>query len=168
MSIEPEPDELPDEQVLDRVRVPGTLLMWVGIANLLGGLLLLQSGVHIWKKSPAEFREDQRDAARMLKDMGIAAVDAERPELGMSMDDLQTLNSRSFVGWAMLSFIGSFLTTYGGYNLRTLNSYKMAFAGSLFAAIPCTSPASCCGIGFVVGIWALMVLMNRDVRSAFP
>jgi hypothetical protein len=41
-------------------------------------------------------------------------------------------------------------------------------AGALLAAVPCMSPASWCGIGIIIGLWAFVVLLRRDVRAAFP
>jgi hypothetical protein len=118
--------------------------------------------------TPAEFGERQREAMRKMKEFGLVSGGPAHEELGLSMEEMQSLNTQSFIAWAIVSFIGSFVTTYGGYNLKTINSYMLAVAGSVCAAIPCTSPASCCGIGMVAGIWALTVLMNRDVRSVFP
>ncbi len=167
MSVDAE-NEPADHPLLDRVRVPGTLLMGVGFANLLGGLLLLQTGIQASKKTPAEFREGQREAIEWMKELGFTVDGAGRPEMDVAAEDLQHLNVRLCIGWAVLTFFGAFITTYGGYNLRNLNSYKMALCGALMAAIPCTSPSSICGLGLVVGIWCLIVLMNREVRSAFP
>ena len=33
--------------------------------------------------------------------------------------------------------------------------------------VPCVSCAGCCGVGEVIGLWALIVLLSADVRSAF-
>jgi hypothetical protein len=51
--------------------------------------------------------------------------------------------------------------------LRRLRTYWVAVSGALLAVVPCVSPLGCCGIGEAVGIWALVVLLNADVRSAF-
>jgi hypothetical protein len=37
--------------------------------------------------------------------------------------------------------------------------------GSILSIIPCTN--SCCCIGTPLGIWALVVLLNSDVKLAF-
>jgi hypothetical protein len=38
-------------------------------------------------------------------------------------------------------------------------------AASIIAMIPCVSP--CCLLGLPIGIWALVVLMKPEVKSAF-
>lgn len=49
--------------------------------------------------------------------------------------------------------------------MKKLQSWAFALIGSIIAMIPCLSP--CCCIGLPVGIWALIVLLNKDVKSAF-
>jgi hypothetical protein len=138
--------------------------MGVGIANVLGGLLLLQTGFQVRNMPPAQFREQ----LRKMSELGLS-VDPAGPEAAdAKSEELQALLARLYMIWAGLSLIGAFLTTYGGYNLRTVNSYRLAVCGSILGAVPCTSPTSCCGIGIIVSAWALIVLMSRDVRAAFP
>ena len=38
---------------------------------------------------------------------------------------------------------------------------------AVLTAIPCISPASCCLLGEAMGIWALVVLLNQEIRAAF-
>lgn len=57
------------------------------------------------------------------------------------------------------------LTLYGGLQMRKLESYKLCCAGAILACIPCCSPCSIVGIPF--GIWALVVLLDPQVKAAF-
>jgi hypothetical protein len=54
---------------------------------------------------------------------------------------------------------------YGGLKMKRLENHGLAVASSILAIIPCTSP--CCLLGIPVGIWALVVLMKPEVKSAF-
>jgi hypothetical protein len=54
---------------------------------------------------------------------------------------------------------------FGANKMRNLESYSLALASAILVMIPCVSP--CCVIGLPVGIWALVVLNDPLVRSAF-
>jgi len=53
----------------------------------------------------------------------------------------------------------------GAVRMMALSSYGLALAGAILAMIPCISP--CCVLGLPFGIWALVVLMNTEVKAAF-
>ncbi len=52
----------------------------------------------------------------------------------------------------------------GAWNLMQLRSYRMARVGSILALLPFT-PGSI--VGLPMGIWALLVIRNEEVKSAF-
>jgi hypothetical protein len=45
-----------------------------------------------------------------------------------------------------------------------LKSYGLAMTSSILAMIPCHV---CCMVGLPIGIWALIVLLKPEVKSAF-
>lgn len=53
----------------------------------------------------------------------------------------------------------------GALKMRALENYNFAMAATVLAMVPCISP--CCFIGLPVGIWALIILMKPEVKSAF-
>jgi hypothetical protein len=53
----------------------------------------------------------------------------------------------------------------GAAKMKNLQSYGLAMAASIIAMIPCLS--NCCIIGLPIGIWALIVLVNDDVKNSF-
>ena len=57
------------------------------------------------------------------------------------------------------------LVLMGGIKMNKLESYSLAMAASIIAVIPCFSP--CCLLGIPIGIWALVVLNDPNVKSAF-
>lgn len=162
-------EEIPDDPVVrQRVSVPGLLLMLVGLLNLVVGLIALQAGIRSLRLTPEQNRDEQRDAIRQLQERGWGDAEVNQKFLDMSPDEIKAYRVRLCLGLAGLSLVGAFIITYGGYNLRSLNSYRLALAGAILAAIPVVSPLGCCGVGQVIGLWAFVVLMNRDVRAAFP
>ncbi len=54
---------------------------------------------------------------------------------------------------------------FGAIKMKALQSYGLALTAAILAALPCTSP--CCFLGLPIGIWAIVVLMNQDVKAAF-
>jgi hypothetical protein len=54
---------------------------------------------------------------------------------------------------------------FGAMKMQKLQSYGLAMAAAVIAALPCTSP--CCLLGLPIGIWAIVVLMNQSVKAAF-
>ena len=53
----------------------------------------------------------------------------------------------------------------GAVSLLRMKSYSIAMAGAILALMPC---GPCCVINLPFGIWALLVLNDVNVRTAFP
>lgn len=56
------------------------------------------------------------------------------------------------------------LVLYGALQMKKARSYGWAMTASILALVPCTSP--CCLVGVPIGIWALVVLLRPEVKSA--
>lgn len=65
----------------------------------------------------------------------------------------------------VLGLAMSALVFFGAWQMRELRQYPLALIAAIVAMIPCLSP--CCCIGLPIGIWALMVMMKPEVKSAF-
>jgi hypothetical protein len=96
--------------------------------------------------------------------------------LGMGMSGVAAASGDSgAVGGLMSGVIGLIwngfcvlmggLVIYGAIKMKSLKGYGVALTGAIIAAIPCTSP--CCFLGLPLGIWAIVVLMNQEVKSSF-
>jgi hypothetical protein len=48
--------------------------------------------------------------------------------------------------------------------MKKLERYGLAMTASILAMLPCSL---CCVLGLPIGIWALVVLMKPEVKSAF-
>jgi hypothetical protein len=147
--------------ILERTRFPGTLLIWVGILNAFGGLIFLQAAIRTWRMPMEQVQEELKEDLQKLEKFGWKFLE-------IPGEDLQRARMQFFFGWAAAAMAGAFIIGYAGYNLRTLNSYRLALCGAILAGLPWVSPMGCCGIGQLAGIWSLVVLFNREVRSAFP
>jgi hypothetical protein len=54
---------------------------------------------------------------------------------------------------------------FGALKMKRLESHNWAMASSILALVPCLSP--CCLVGLPIGIWALVVLSDTNVKHAF-
>ncbi len=56
-------------------------------------------------------------------------------------------------------------TVLAANKMKKLQGHTGAMVFSVLACIPCTS--GCCLLGLPIGIWAIIVLVNADVKAAF-
>ena len=64
-----------------------------------------------------------------------------------------------------IGIIVSGFILFGALKMKRLENHGLAMATSVVAAVPCISP--CCLIGLPIGIWAIVVLLKPEVKSAF-
>ena len=53
----------------------------------------------------------------------------------------------------------------GGVKMSRLQSYGFVMTATVFAMLPCVS--NCCWLGLPIGIWAIIVLNDSNVKAAF-
>jgi hypothetical protein len=66
---------------------------------------------------------------------------------------------------AVVALAVSGFILWASMQMKQLRNWNMAVAASIVAMIPCLGP--CCLVGIPIGIWAVIVLMKPDVKSAF-
>ena len=57
------------------------------------------------------------------------------------------------------------VVVWGSLKMKQLKNYSLAMTAALLAIVPCTSP--CCVLTIPFGLWALVVLTDPAVKSAF-
>jgi hypothetical protein len=67
--------------------------------------------------------------------------------------------------WMLVGLVLSAFVIYAGLQMRKLQGWGLSMAGAVLAMVPCLSP--CCLLGLPIGIWAVMVLLDDEVRRAF-
>jgi hypothetical protein len=65
----------------------------------------------------------------------------------------------------LLCIVIAGVVLFGAIKMKRLENHGLAMAASILAMIPCLSP--CCLLGLPLGIWALVVLLKPEVKSAF-
>ncbi len=141
-----------------KVSTPGLMLILAGLLSLVieGGLLALASTnpnafVDWYQKTLIDSQQDPKVKADIQQQF-------DQQKAGMRLDS--PLNFGSYGLGAVLAV----LTILGGVKMRGLSGYGLAMTGSIAAIIPISG---CCCATMPVGIWALIVLMNADVKRAF-
>lgn len=157
-----DPQQNPDEEVARRrVRPPAILLLIVSVLNILAGLYCMVDGVFVKQnagdvegKLQSEWDDMSADEHDLLAQFGIK-----------SPHDLVLLGANFYLILGGVTALVAVISFFGAIRMISLHSYGLAMFGALLTAIPCVTP--CCLIGQVAGIWAILILLNPDVRKAF-
>jgi hypothetical protein len=70
-----------------------------------------------------------------------------------------------WVVYSLLVIVFSAIILVGAFKMKSQTGYGLAMASAFLAAVPCTSP--CCCLSMPMGIWAVIVLMDQNVKSSF-
>jgi hypothetical protein len=160
--VPPPPDT---KAARDRVQLSAIFLIIVGVLNLLLSLAQVYQAVNVALKTAEQaFKEQEQQAEafeKIVPGMKKAMMEGQTPE-GLRQRNIIT---NGIVGG--VQFLAAVLSILGGARMLKLRSYGLCVIGAIAAAIPLISTCACCGLGEIVGIWALVVLLNSDVRAAF-
>jgi len=132
--------------VRKRVNLAAILLIVVAV---LGMLVLL------W---PGQSKDKMRETFVQLESMGFQMGDIDVDSL-VDFLAAYTLYSKIFQ-FLLLGFI-----IYSCLKMRRLESWGMSITAAILSVVPCTH--ACCWLGLPVGIYALVVLYNPEVKAAF-
>lgn len=153
----PPPSEM--STIRSRLMAPGIFMIVVAVLNLLGACVLGFSALSNRQLTPEQLEQQmQAQFPKQLADLKAA---------GWSVEQIQNATFVGYTIWATVDFFASLLIILGSIRMMALKSYGFAVFTSVLAAIPIVSCSSCCLIGEVAGIWALVVLLNNEVRAAF-
>jgi hypothetical protein len=149
----------PGPSVSGRVIPPAVGLIIVAVLNFLLGLYLVVNGVFTSTVSDEQFEKQMASFNPSQKE--------QLEKAGWSVESIKKLSVVVCFGLGGLAAFISLLTILGAIGMMTLKWYGLAVFVSVLAAIPFLSCMACCGLGEIVGIWALIVLLNPEVRAAF-
>ena len=146
--------------IVSKVSGPAIALIVTGVLNVLSSiyqginnLVFLMRGPDILQQNP-QFQQ-------MQKDMEAEGVPFDPAQM---MQWVQRLGPVAILLALVMLALGVVIIL-GGLKMKQLQSYGLAMTAAIVAMIPCLSP--CCIIGLPIGIWALVVLNNPEVKSAF-
>ena len=146
------------EEARARVQTPGTILLVFGLISLF--LAPLSMGIYAF--SPETVVKPLYD---MMVDMQKGQPPNQQQALPPYEQYVKDQQFQNLISGAF-SFLCSVFIVLGGMKMKSLTGYGWGMAGSILAIIPvCTN--SCCCLSTPFGIWALVVLLNSDVKLAF-
>jgi hypothetical protein len=102
-------------------------------------------------------------AISLLLSLGVGASLLTMPQNNQALANM--FSGGLGVVSAIIGLLVSGLIFYGALKMKKLESQGLAMTASILAMIPCISP--CCLIGLPIGIWAVVVLLKPEVKSAF-
>ncbi len=142
-----------------RVQAPAIGLIVVGVLNL-----FLAAGPAFYGIGASKVPPEQLEKA--MKEQNPKALE-EAEAQGWNVTQIRNMLVYGSFAFAAADFFASFLVILGGIRMLSLKNYVLAIVASILAAVPGFSCSGCCGLGAIVGIWALIVLIHSDVRAAF-
>ncbi len=148
------------EAIHRRVRAPAIFLLVVNALNVLLGILLLSEAFRV-KSNVAAAEAQMEQGWSTLTPQQLDQMN----QFGWNPQNLVAFYSNSCLWGGGLSVIVGVVGLLAGIRMLALRSYGIGITGAILTAIPCVSPG--CIIGQIAGIWALIVLLNGEVRSAF-
>jgi hypothetical protein len=139
-----------DQMALNMVKSPAVALKITAILNLVfGGWDLAKLIFFPAKPGPVPGLEQIND-----------------PQLQAQLENILRLaNGPIGIISVLVALAIAVLIFIGAHRMQALRSYEFAFIAAILAMIPCLTP--CCLIGLPFGIWALVVLCRKEVKSQF-
>ena len=159
----------PPALVRDRLIFPAILLIIVGILNLLlAGFFALNTLVEL-----SQTPEQRKERAELQREMavklfpGMKKAFEDQEKAGVNLDDQAEKAIPFAIGTTVVSILGALLPLLAGIRMLQLRNYGLVFIGAIVSAIPCVSGSACCCLGEVAGIYAVIMLLQPDIRDAF-
>jgi hypothetical protein len=152
----PQRRPLTREEAREKVRPPAIALIVVGVISL----LMLPLSIVQYATLPAQFEEQSKQ---------FDANPNMPPEQKQQAKDIlqtyqQIVTTALPVSWGLVA-ISSLLIIVGAVKMMSLSSRGWGMTASILAMLPCVS--GCCLLGVPFGIWAIVVLNNKEVAAAF-
>lgn len=144
-----------------RITPPAISLIVIGILNLFFALYMVLNSVFTTVMPAEKLKAQQMSIYQSLP----PALQEDADKKSASEMKVQAM----IVNWplTLFSLLASVLPIAGGIRMLSLKSYALGLCGAICAAIPCMSITACCGLGEGIGIWAIVVLLNPEVKAAF-
>lgn len=151
----------PSPELRSKIQAPATALLVYGIfSGFLAFLGVVSSGLHMAGMNPLTKNQAQ-EMERMQQQMG--GDQAEFFEQWQKISNL-TSGPIGVVTNGIVVIVGV-LTVLAAKRMKQFEGYTMSMVVSILALIPCTS--GCCIAGIPIGIWSIVVLMDKNIKAVF-
>jgi hypothetical protein len=162
-----DPDRLPDQEppldsppAAERLRLPAIFLIVVGILNVLLSLYMILESLAVSSQADRFVVE--------FADAWNKRYPNQPPPTEVTADAVRTW-SRTVLIAMVIGALAAAVTIFAATQMLAARNYGLALFGAVLAAlpIPCVSCTGCCGLGEAIGIWAIVVLLNEQVKASF-
>ncbi len=148
------------QAVMAKVSPPAIALIVTGVLNVLFSLW----GVVTSALTMASLNPIANNQMEQFEEMAAQGPEqAQMAEFMMQFAEITQGPLGLVLGIAQL-VVGGVIVA-GAIKMKNLQAYGFALTATILAMIPCLS--NCCIIGLPIGIWALVVLMNDEVKQSF-
>jgi hypothetical protein len=151
----------PSPEIRSKVNAPATGLLVYGIlSSVLAFFGIMMAALNMAGMNP--LMNNQQQEMEKLKDQ----MGAEQAEFMDQINKFSALTSGplGLVSNGIVLAIG-ILTIVTSNRMKKFQGHTMSIVVSVLACIPCTS--GCCFVGIPIGIWAIVVLLDSNVKAAF-
>jgi hypothetical protein len=138
-----------------RVQAPATALMVVGAMSFVItvlSIMLVTAGGGSYQIQPPD-----------TADTSVSTTPTPAPSTERYSDDISR-EIAVLLGAVIVRLGLDALIMVAGYRMRLLRNWSLSMAGAVVALLPLSL---CVFIGLPVGIWAIVVLVNQDVKRRF-
>jgi hypothetical protein len=136
---------------LNDIKAPAISLKVAAIINALLSLWSLMPLIFFQKAIQAEYQK-QLEQYPQLQDSGMQKW-------------LELIYGPLGIGSNIFALVMAAIIFWGAIKMQQLKSYELAFTAAILAMLPCVS--ACCILGLPFGIWALVVMRRKEVKSQF-
>jgi hypothetical protein len=149
------------QNIAGKIQAPAIALIISGVASgVIAVLKMIYSILHIVGANPFTAGQAER-LSELRKEAG-----AEMAEMFDAIEKVVSLSNGPIAIVMGLVAIGlAVMTVVAGQRMKGFRSYGLAMAASILSCIPCAN--SCCCLGLPIGIWAIVVLIDPQVKAAF-
>jgi hypothetical protein len=142
------------ESVRTRVMIPGIILIVIGFVSLIFSAFTLY-----------QITSDPEGTLKPGYDM-MEKFYKDQPQALPPFEEFVKQYTPFYIAMYGAMVVGSLLILVGGIQMARLRGYGLALTGSITASLGlCTGGCLCVSLPF--GIWAVIVLMNGNVKAAF-
>jgi hypothetical protein len=136
---------------------PGAALLLAGILSLIGAVFVFVVYVFLLDT-----------LVDVMRQQANQAVGAQKQQLEDQIREIDQNKAQVQMLYGVLGAVGAVLSIIiilGALGMMKAKNYGLALTASILALIPVTN--CCCFVATPFGIWALIVLLNPDVKAAF-
>ncbi len=96
----------------------------------------------------------------------VISDDKMRDVLSQALDE-RNRNPLTGLLFPLWMIAGNAFIIWGALQMRQLKNYSVSVAAAVLATIPCCVSYCCCFFSMPIGIWALYVLLQPEVKARF-